>query len=193
MASILVVCTGNVCRSPIAEGMVRSALEARLGEAAPVVASAGTAGWEGSTAMPEAVVAAAERGVDISAHAARRLLAEHVRAADVVLAMATEHRDEVARSVPDARDRVFTLKELVRLLEALPPDDPAGSLSERVHAAATLRRSGFNGNPYDEDVFDPLGLPLDGYRAIAWELHGWCGRLVDGLVGSTSAARTMEA
>src|SRR3989304_9524186 len=100
MASILVVCTGNVCRSPIA-------------------------------------------------HAARRLLPEPVRAADVVLAMATEHRDEVARSVPDARDRVFTLKELVRLLEALPPDDPAGALSERGHAAATLRRGGVHRDPDD--------------------------------------------
>ncbi|MGZ8625275.1 MAG: arsenate reductase/protein-tyrosine-phosphatase family protein, partial [Actinomycetota bacterium] len=47
MASILVVCTGNVCRSPVAEGLLRAALERRFGERAPVVASAGTAGWEG--------------------------------------------------------------------------------------------------------------------------------------------------
>jgi protein-tyrosine phosphatase len=193
MAAILIVCTGNVCRSPIAEGMIRHALEARLGERAPMVASVGTSGWDGSGATPEAVAVAAERGIDISAHAARRLQPGHVRAADVVLAMASEHRDEIGRSAPEARDRIFTLKELVRLLEALPPPDRDGALPERIRAAATLRGSGREGKPLDEDIADPIGLPIEGYRAIAWELHEWCGRLVDGLVGTSSAARTVGA
>jgi protein-tyrosine phosphatase len=196
MASILVVCTGNVCRSPIAEGVLRAALEARLGERAPLVASAGTAGWEGSGAMPESVAAAGELGVDISGHAARRLRPEHVRAADLVLGMAAEHRDEVAHAVPEAAGRAFTLKELVRLLEALPPDRTAGPSSDglpaRVRQADELRRSGFERNWNDEDVMDPLGLPVDGYRAIAWELKEWCDRLVDGLVGRKATADTVE-
>ena len=73
MSEILVVCTGNICRSPMAEGFLRAALVERLGEAAPVVTSAGTAGWDGSGAMDESIRAAQERGVDIRAHLARRL------------------------------------------------------------------------------------------------------------------------
>ena len=68
MSEILVVCTGNVCRSPMAEGFLRAALDERLGEAAPVVSSAGTAGWDGSGAMEESIRSAEERGVDIRAH-----------------------------------------------------------------------------------------------------------------------------
>ena len=191
MAFILVVCTGNVCRSPIAEGMLRAALEARLGDEAPMVASAGTAGWEGSGAMPESVAAAAEHGVDISGHAARRLEPEHVGAADLVIGMAAEHRDHVAHAMPEAVGRTFTLKELVRLIEALTPADPAGEpLSQRVRRADELRRGGFDGNPHDEDVVDPLGLPLESYRAIAWELEAWCDRLADGLAGAVPAPST---
>lgn len=187
MASVLVVCTGNVCRSPVAEGMLRAGLQARLGEGAPFVASAGTAGWEGSGAMPESVAAAAERGVDISGHTARRLLPEHVAGADLVLAMAAEHRWEVVRLSPEAASRTFTLKELVRLVEALPAREPSAGLAERVREADALRRNGFPGNPHDEDVVDPLGMPLEGYRAIAWELEEWCGRLADGLAGTREA------
>jgi protein-tyrosine phosphatase len=195
MASILVLCTGNVCRSPIAEALLRAALRARLGEGAPAVTSAGTAGWEGSGAMPESVAAAAEHGVDISDHSARRLVAEHVQGADLIVGMAAEHRDALAMSVPGAASRTFTLKELVRLLEALPEslhesqveESPGARLAARVAEADALRATGFQGNPHDEDVVDPLGLPLEGYRAIAWELDGWCARLADGLFGRAPA------
>ena len=185
MASILVVCTGNVCRSPIAEGMLRAALLARMGEDAPRVRSAGTAAWEGSGAMPESVAAAAERGVDIRGHEARTMSTAMLEEADLVLGMATEHREEVARLVPAAAGRVFTLKELVRLLEALPPPGPGTTptLAGRIALADDLRRKGFEGNPHDEDVKDPLGTPLETYRAIAWELKGWIDRLADLLIG----------
>ena len=187
MASILVLCTGNVCRSPIAEGFVRAALDARFGASAPIVTSSGTAGWEGSGADPASVEAAAERGVDISAHRARRLTVRDLERADLVLAMAGEHRDAVERISPGTAAKTFTLKELVRLLESLPAPvggDPDAALADRIREADALRRGGFEGNPYDEDVADPLGMPLDAFRAIAWELDGWSERLVDGLFGA---------
>lgn len=185
MARVLVVCTGNVCRSPIAEGLLRAAFRARMGTNAPNVASAGTMGWTGSGADPGSVVAAAERGVDISGHRARDLEADEIARSTLILCMSAEHASAVVAEVPEARSRTFTLKELVRLLEALPEaDDLAGDrLSERVAAADRLRRSGSAGDPGDDAVADPLGMPLDAFRDVAAELDEWCSRLTDGLFG----------
>jgi protein-tyrosine phosphatase len=186
MASILVVCTGNVCRSPIAEGMLRAALGSRLGSEAPAVSSAGTMGWSGSGADPNSIEAAAERGVDISEHRARELTSADVGSATLILGMSGEHARTVVAQEPEAAPRTFTLKELVRLLEALPPTS-GSDFASRVAAADGLRTSGFAGNPNDEDVADPLGMPLDSFRAVAWELDEWCTRLVDGLLGRAEA------
>lgn len=194
MTSILVVCTGNICRSPIAEGLLRDALVARFGDEAPTVASAGTWGVEGSAATAEAVTAASERGTDIAGHRARRLASVAITDADLVIAMAGEHRVELTDGHA-AEDRAFTLKELVRLLESLPPVPPGAgpdTLVERVSRAAEARRAGFTGNPFDEDVADPLGLPLQSYRAIAWELDEWIARLVDGLYGAATVPAASE-
>jgi len=197
MTAILVVCTGNICRSPMAEGFLRDALLRRFGERTPVVSSAGTIGWTGSPASPESVIAAAERGSDIECHQARELRPPMIEGADLILCMAGEHREAVVADVPEAAARTFSLKELVRLLEALPPASPSDdpdAFVDRVAAAHAMRLDGEARNPYDEDVSDPLGLPLDTYRAIAWELDGWNARLVDGLFGAEpgASARRVE-
>jgi protein-tyrosine-phosphatase len=156
MARILLVCTGNICRSPMAEGLLRSAFERRGGDV-PVVSSAGTIARDGNPATPEAVRAAAELGIDISGHSARRLRPEQIDLADLVVGMAGEHRAEILASVPDAAEKTFTLKGLVALL------DEGGS------------------EEADQDVADPLGLPLEGYRTVARELRELCERLAAGL------------
>jgi protein-tyrosine phosphatase len=192
MASILVVCTGNVCRSPIAEGLLRAAFASRLGANAPIVSSAGTMGWSGSAADPNSVEAAAERGVDISDHRARELRTRDVASASLILGMSREHARAVVAQDHDVARRTFTLKELVRLLEALPPA-AGGDLVSRVAAADALRSSGFGGNPDDQDVADPLGMPLDSFRAVGWELDVWIARLVDGLLGRAEAGVATRA
>jgi protein-tyrosine phosphatase len=136
MSGILVVCTGNVCRSPMAAGFLRAALVQRLGDAAPVVTSAGTAGWDGAGAMDESIRAAAERGVDIGGHLARGISAGIVDDADLVLCMASDHRDAIVRTWPEQGAKTFTIKEFVRLLEATPA---AGPLPVRVAAGAAAR------------------------------------------------------
>ncbi len=188
MTSILIVCTGNICRSPLAEGFLRARLEERLGPDAPSVSSTGTIGWEGSPPMPESVEVAAERGVDITGHLACRLEPEQVDAADVVIGMCVEHRDAAGVATSGAGPKVFTLKELVRVFEELPPATPDVDLAERVAEASELRRSGFHGIPTDEDVVDPLGMSLETYRAVAWEIDEWCERLAVGLYGAVEGA-----
>src|SRR4029079_12014651 len=139
MAGILVVCSGNICRSPIAEGLLRRALERRLDRAAPPVGSAGTIAVDGAPAMPESIEAARERGADIGAHAARHLTRALVDDADLIVGMAAEHREAVGRLSPGAAARTFTLRELTRLLEARTASDPEPSLQARVGEAAAAR------------------------------------------------------
>jgi protein-tyrosine-phosphatase len=185
MTSVIVVCTGNVCRSPIAEGLVRRATEHRTVGAPITVSSAGTAGWEGSPATAEAVEAAAELGVDISGHVATRLRPGMAAGADLVLCMAREHRDQIASDEPGAADRTFTLKELVRLREG--GARAAATPAARIAAAAAARAGAEGSEHQDEDIADPLGLPLDGYRAIAAELDDWIGRLIPALFDPVAA------
>jgi protein-tyrosine phosphatase len=177
MSAILLVCTGNICRSPMAEGFLRAALEERLGDAAPVITSAGTAAWEGSGAMPEAIRSAAEWGADIGPHVARRLHGAMLEDADLIICMAADHRSRIVDAMPDLATKTFTMKELVRLLEA---SRPSGSLAARVAAAAASRNGS---SKRSEDVRDPLGDPIGGYREVADELHDLAGRLAGALAG----------
>ena len=88
--SVLMVCTGNICRSPMAEGLLRHLLPSHL-KAAVSVRSAGTHGLHGNRAEPFAVRAAAAYGADIGDHRARVLDAKMIKSADLVLAMEHAH------------------------------------------------------------------------------------------------------
>jgi len=106
--------------------------------------------------------------------------------ADLLLCMARDHRDTFA---PPLDARAFTLKELVRLLQTLPvPPADAGPeiLAERIAAADRARRGGAVAPSYDEDIADPLGQPLEAYRAIAWEIETWSDQLVEALYGAVA-------
>jgi protein-tyrosine phosphatase len=92
--SVLMVCTGNICRSPMAEGLLRHFLPAAM-QADVSVRSAGTHGLHGNLAEPFAVSAAAALGADISDHRARILDASMVRSVDLVLAMEKYHLDRI--------------------------------------------------------------------------------------------------
>ena len=92
--NLLFVCTGNTCRSPMAEAIARRLIGER-GLTDASVASAGTSAWDGATASDGALLVGMENGVDLAGHRARQLTPEIVRDVDVILVMGPHHRDRV--------------------------------------------------------------------------------------------------
>ncbi|MEO0080087.1 MAG: hypothetical protein ABIK44_05370 [candidate division WOR-3 bacterium] len=119
--SVLVVCTGNSCRSPMAAGYLAKLLE---GERV-LVGSAGTAAPEGSPPTAFAVEVAAGLGVDISGHRARQLTRDMILSADLILVMERQHRDWIGERAPEALPRVRLLSSY-RTGEPLEIFDPVG-------------------------------------------------------------------
>lgn len=190
MLRVLLVCTGNICRSPIAHGLLADR-STRLLDGAIEVRSAGTWGRTGSPATSEAVIAAGDLGIDITGHRSSGFTADLARWADLVVTMTTEQADEVHEVAPEAASKTFTLKELVRVLDALPlagGEPTREALLERVAQAQKIRSAGTVPPPADEDVADPLGLASSFYRAVADELAGLIDELVRGLAGQRDAA-----
>ena len=107
-ASILTVCTGNICRSPMAEGIIRNL----LGASRPVlISSAGTHALAGNPATEFAVIAAFERGVDISGHRARKLSHGLILDSDIILCMEPSHAEWVISVEPSSGNRVYNLAD----------------------------------------------------------------------------------
>src|SRR5205809_3755541 len=105
---ILLVCTGNICRSPLAAALLQRAL-AQRGIDGLEVASAGTGAWDGAPVSEGAYLVGLERGLDLSAHRARLLTRELVEGADLILSMARHHRARVDEL--GGETRVFVLGE----------------------------------------------------------------------------------
>src|SRR6266550_3612484 len=104
---VLFVCTGNICRSPLAASLLERALKERSLEVE--VTSAGTGAWDGAPASEGAYLVGLERGLDLSGHRARLLTRELVEGADLVLTMARHHRARVEEL--GGEGRVFVLGE----------------------------------------------------------------------------------
>lgn len=108
MKRVLLVCTGNICRSPLAEAIMRQEL-ASLGRDDITVSSAGTGAWDGAPASEGAYLVGLEHGLDLSAHRARLLTRDLTEGADVVLTMARHHRARVQEL--GGEGRTFVLGE----------------------------------------------------------------------------------
>lgn len=135
---VLIVCSGNICRSPYAEGFLRHHLAARLaGHGSVRVGSAGTLGIIGSPPSPETVSLARETGFDLAAYRSRALQFDLVDEADEILVMEHAHREAIESRYPEDGGKVHLLSEF----------HPEGA--------------GLSRPP---DIFDPIGLPLAEYR-----------------------------
>ena len=191
---VLHVCTGNVCRSPIAEALMRSGLRSRLGEGADrfVVESAGTWGHSGSPMEAHALSALAALGLDGQAFRARELVAEHVAQADLVLCATHEHREAVVVLQPGAGGRTFTLRELGRLSAAvdpasLPSGDPVARARALVAQAAAGRDATPATHPRDDDLADPYHAPPSASAACAALVRAALDGVLDLVAGAVRA------
>ncbi len=171
VTEILLMCTANRCRSPMAEALLQSA----LGDTANVSSVGIMEGGVRATENAVAVIAA--RGLDISEHRSRQLTREIVDDSDLVLCMERMHVREVAVTSPAALPKTFTLKEFLHRGDEAPLK-PGQDFAEWVRLLSFGREaSAFLKPSSEDDIDDPIGRPRDVYEAKAAELAGYAARV----------------
>lgn len=176
--SIVTVCTGNVCRSPLGELL----LAKDLADLPITVSSAGVHALVGEGMPAQAQAIARSLGVTKSeAHRGRQITADIVRSADLVLPMALEHRRAVVELVPRAAAKTFTIREFARIASAVTDEalrvavQGGATLEERLRLA--VEQIGFSrgevpppASPADDEVIDPYRRSDQVYAESAAQL-----------------------
>ncbi len=170
---VLYVCTGNVCRSPMAERLLRGAVAGSAGVRAH---SAGVGALVGQPMDAASAAALLERGVSPEGHRAQQVTGALVEHADLVLTAERAHRDQILNEVAGASRYTFTMREFARLSRHVHGDDP-----HAVIARMAALRGVDGGVPLEmDDIADPFRQSLDKARLVA----GW----IADTVGITVAA-----
>ena len=137
--TVLFVCTGNTCRSPLAAALAAARLESAGWQAR--VASAGTGAADGDLASPLARRVAAEIGLDLSRHRARAVTREMLESAAIILTMTPAHAEALRRLAPAAAARVHELCDYAGALGMRGVPDPAGGDIETYRQVVEQLRS----------------------------------------------------
>ncbi len=159
---ILTVCTGNICRSPVAERLIQAALGDEV-----TVASAGIHAMVGDPIQPDMVALLDKAGLPSGDFVARQVTSADVRDADLVLALTRQHRAYLVEAEPAALRRTFTLLEFARIvaspdLPSVPPGPVGLRLRALVPLAARHRAPALADG--SDDVPDPYGRGSDQYE-----------------------------
>ena len=156
MKTILFVCTGNTCRSSMAEALLKHTIK-NINEEKKKdinVISAGVAAREGDRANPNAIKAMKELGIDLMGHSATQLTEELIDKADLILTMTQNHKDMVMIMNPRARGKVYSLLEYI---------------GEGATGCGNL------------DIQDPFGGSIEIYRYSATQIKEALNKLIDKL------------
>ena len=176
--AILTVCSGNVCRSPMAEQLLRAGLSRWP---TITVTSSGTTALLGEQMPDEAASLSRHFGGDPSLHFGRQLVEAPIRQSGLVFGMAREHRRAVVQLVPQASRYTFTLREFARLagevsdgdfeeLALLSANDVTARLRAAVEFAASYRGLEPPESPEDDDIVDPYRGSDELYELSAGQL-----------------------
>ncbi len=185
---LLFVCTGNICRSPVAEILMRDALRGRLGgrdAGAFRVSSAGVQAVVGHGVHPDSRAELAPwnlHGAHSAGFVARQLQSTMIQESDLVLGATARHRSAVVQHCPAALPLVFGLREFARLVSAVDPTDLPTHPVARAHALvelARMHRGLVPADPADDDIPDPIGQSRDAHHQATRLTHAAVVAIVD--------------
>jgi protein-tyrosine-phosphatase len=142
MFNVLIVCTANVCRSPLGEAILKKIVEEENLTSLIKVQSCGIWGMDGQKPSELSEQVAMENNLDISQHRARSIRPEMVKPADLILCMTPDHKQELIHFFPSKKNKIFTLKEFSKKIKAT-----------------------------ESAIADPIGMSLSFYRRIFQEME----------------------
>lgn len=171
LVRILTVCTGNVCRSPLAERLLQTGLD-RINPHHYSVLSAGTGALVGHRPPQQVEDIAAHFGDTVQDHTARQLDRQTLDNPDLILTMDRGHRTRLLEDFPEMFARTFTLREFSRILPRVTVTQTHTSTRERwakIVEQAQLKRFRIS-RPDEDDIADPFRQSNEIYRLMASQL-----------------------